>query len=672
MSTRQLIMVTFFVILIIPVAIPQSNKKLDKQYNRALELLYEEHFDIARIEFEEINRVNPDYRDVEYRLELTYFLDGESNRSLDRLLSFETTLGSKDKFYHYWLGRVFAKKYMFGEAIGSWNDFLSKDFFKSKEIRQETSDFIRSTEVISSFFEENTDYVVTLLPETINTAEAELNPAFSADNQQLLYSTAAVSSNKKEIFEIRGSKLARYETDMIWQPPIAVASLNAVEDNNTRFCLTYWGDQVETLVAKNNGILHTSTLSGEDWQAPVRSRHEIKLPGLGPDFTMNRKQDRIIFTSRKNIKKNGYDLYEMRYDSILGGWTNPEPIPAINTTMDESSPFLTYDENTLYFSSNGHDAIGGFDIFYSKWDQINFRWGKPVQMNYPINTPDDDINFKLAKDGASGYFSSNRVFSRGDFDIFHFSKVPKSRVYGNIVTASTQEPVSDVQIIFLPKTYVSERYATVSDKNGSFEMQLLDEESYTVQIKRGHQLEVEDELRISGELSQELKFMISDNPEEGIALVPVVKEVVMAEPKSNQRQTTQAPKVYSEVDRLERIKKGYKLVRENIYFLPGGNEVSHDPDDILYKAVRLLGIKKELQIEVAGHTDNTGSNSDNLKVSLARAKKVRNWLVNLGVSSDRIKIAGYGDAKPISTNDDEEEGRELNRRVELRVVSAPI
>lgn len=672
MLTRQRIIMTLFVILIHFFAYSQSNKKLEKQYNRALELMYDEHFDIARIEFEEIHLVDPSYKDVEYRLELTYFLDGEHNRSLDRLLSFETTLARKDKFYHYWLGRVFVTKYMFGEAIGSWNDFLGKDAFKSKEIRQETNDFIQSTETLSSFFEENTDYVVTLLPETINTPEAELNPAFSPDNQQLLYSTSAISSEKKELFEIRGSKLARFDSDMIWQTPTTIASLNAVEENNTRFCLTYWEDQVETLIARNNGMLYTSALSDEQWLNPQKAHHEIKLPGLGPDFTINRKQDRIIFSSRKNFKKNGYELYEVRYDSILDRWTKPEPIIEINSEMDESSPFLTFDEQTLYFSSNGHNAIGGFDIFYSKWDQINFKWNEPVQMNYPINTPDDDLHFKLAKDGASGYFSSNRVFSRGDFDIFHFSKVPKSRIYGKILVASTQEPVPDVQIIFLPKQYVSERYATVSAADGAFEMQLLDEESYTVQIKRGNQLEVEDELQINGQLSQELNFMISDDPEEGIQLIPVVKEVVMAQQPQADREVVKSKKIYTEADRLKRIKEGYKLVRENIYFQSGGNEVNHDPDEILYKAVRLLGIKKELQIEVSGHTDNTGSRSNNQKVSMERAEKVKNWLINLGVDPERILATGYSDTRPLSTNDDETDGRELNRRVELRVVSTPL
>ena len=77
-------------------------------------------------------------------------------------------------------------------------------------------------------------------------------------------------------------------------------------------------------------------------------------------------------------------------------------------------------------------------------------------------------------------------------------------------------------------------------------------------------------------------------------------------------------------------------------------------------------------VEVAGHTDNTGSASFNKKVSLERAQKVKAWLINLGISPDRIKAVGYSANRPLSTNDDEKDGRELNRRVEIRIVSTAL
>ena len=668
-------------------ALTQDDRKVEKQYDRALQLLYEEHFDLARIEFEELYLVRPNFRDVAYRREITYFLDGDHNRSLNNLLEYEGSEGGKDKFYHYWLGRVFVTKYMFGEAIGSWINFLNKDVYKSKEIRQETNDFIESTKALSAFFENNADYVVTLLPETINTEFAELNPAFSYDNQELLYTTSRINEDNQEVFEIWGSKLIDQTTadNFQWSEPYRIPNLNNVEENNVRYCLTYQDKQVETLVAKNNGELFSIGLTEDGWGSSSRTLKQVKLPNLGPDFTVNRSQNRIIFSSTKGYRKTRYNLYETRYDSLAQKWSKPVPVEELNTEMDESSPFLSYDEKTLYFSSNGHNAIGGFDIFYSKWNEAQSKWNSPVQMNYPINTPDDEIHFKLAKDGASGYFSSNRVYSRGDFDIFHFRIVPKSKISGKILLSSTLEPVPDVQIIFLPNQYVSERYATNSDQDGAFEMQLISEETYTVQVKRGGVLEVEDQLSIGDKEVQVLNFLISDTQEAAEASGIELVEVSEQEPDQNaniktspfvaaeQSSYVAAPEKRLTTQEIEnRRKAGYKLVRQNIYFQTGGAGINQGTRTVLEKAVKLLHARQDLQIEIGGHTDNIGDALQNLRLSYRRAEMVKRWLTDMGIDPERMVVKGYGESTPLSTNDDEEEGRELNRRVELRVIGSSL
>ena len=199
-------MMTMIVILISPIAAAQSNQ-FKKKYKQALRFLYEENFDFAKKEFEEIYRIDPEYEDVEYRLELTYFLDGDHNRSLDRLISFENTLASNDKFYHYWLGRVFALKYMYREAVESWNEFLDLNAFKSYEISQETYNFIASAKIYIDFYSDRSNYVVTMLPEIINSEKTEVNPTFSASNRQLLYSTSSTTDGNKDKFEILGSTI---------------------------------------------------------------------------------------------------------------------------------------------------------------------------------------------------------------------------------------------------------------------------------------------------------------------------------------------------------------------------------------------------------------------------------------------------------------------------------
>lgn len=657
------------------VCMAQNDKKLEKQYSKGLEMLYEEDFANAKTTFEEITTVNPGYKDVVYRLELAALLSGESNRSLDKLLSYRTTLAKKDKFYHYWLGRVYVTKYLFDEAIGSWSNFLRKDAYKSKEIRQETNDFISSTQTLSDFYHEHADYVVTLLPETINTEKAEVNPAFNVSNRQLLYATS--SSGSKDNFEIRGSTVISGDIvhNLEWSDPIRIQPLNNIEKNNTRFCLTYWRDHVEVLVAKNNGEIFESPLINNEWQTSQRAHHQIKLSHLGPDFTVNRKQDRIIFSSSKNMKKSGFDLYEIRFDSTQNQWSEPRPIRRINSEYEESSPFLTVDEKTLYFSSDGHHALGGFDVFYSKWDETNQEWEEPTQMSYPINTPDDEIHFKLAADGASGYFSSNRVYSRGDFDIFHFEAVPKLQLKGNVLSKQSNAPIANVNVIFTPHQYVNERYSSATNDQGEFQLQIFANENYDIQIMNGEEVLLNQEMTVGNSFDEEINFLLDASGNSSTTLTSLAPQPVQSSLQTVREGLIEAPKEKRQTPSKATggaMIAGNKLLTPNLYFQTNSNRVTAQSEALLDKYLQVLIDNPTIKVEVGGHTDNIGPAADNIGLSLARAQLVKNWLVKKGVDPDRISVKGYGESRPLSTNDDEEGGRELNRRVEIRVISAPL
>ncbi|MDW3195538.1 MAG: OmpA family protein [Cytophagales bacterium] len=658
----------------------QNDKKLEKQYNRGLEMLYDEEFANAKATFEGITAVNPNYKDVPYRLEVAAFLSGDSNRPLDNLLSFRTTLAKKDKFYHYWLGRVYVSKYLFEEAIGSWSNFLRKDVYKSKEIRQETNDFISSTQTLSDFFHEHADYVVTLLPETINTEKAEVNPAFNVSNRQLLYSTSSTASGKEE-FEIRGSNVISGDIvhNLEWSEPVRIPTLNSIEKNNTRFCLTYWQDHVEVLVAKNSGEIFESPLINGEWQTSERAHHQIKLAHLGPDFTVNRKQDRIIYSSSKDLKKSGMDLYEIRFDSVQNKWGEPIAISRINSESDESSPFLTVDERTLYFASDGHHALGGFDIFYSKWDKTSQEWGDPVQMSYPINTPDDEIHFKLAADGASGYFSSNRVYSRGDFDIFHFEAVPKLQIAGNVLTKNDQTPIAGASVIFTPHQYVNERYTANTNEAGLYDLQIFANEHYDIKVTKDGKVLLEQEMKVGDQFEDKIDFLIDPTGESSMNVVAAatpftkpetqnVREgLIVAPPKKEETKPAPPSK---QIPNRTQFAAGSKLLAANLYFQKNSSQLVTESRALLKEYLKTLERYSHIKVEAGGHTDSLGPAADNLALSLTRARIIKDWLTKNGIDPDRISIKGYGESQPLSTNDDEEDGRELNRRVEIRVISA--
>lgn len=658
----------------------QNDKKLEKQYNRGLEMLYDEEFANARSAFEGITAIDPEYKDVPYRLEIAAFLSGDSNRPLDKLLNFRTTLAKKDKFYHYWLGRVYVSKYLFDEAIGSWSNFLRKDVYKSKEIRQETNEFITSTQALSDFFHEHADYVVTLLPETINTEKAEVNPAFNVSNRQLLYSSSSSAGGKEE-FEIRGSTVISGDIvhNLEWSDPVRIPTLNSIEKNNTRFCLTYWQDHVEVLVAKNSGEIFESPLINGEWQTSERAHHQIKLAHLGPDFTVNRKQDRIIYSSSKNLKKSGMDLYEIRFDSVQNKWGEPIAISRINSESDESSPFLTVDERTLYFASDGHHALGGFDIFYSKWDEGNQEWGDPVQMSYPINTPDDEIHFKLAADGASGYFSSNRVYSRGDFDIFHFEAVPKLQIVGNVLSKSDQTPIEGASIIFTPHQYVNERYSAITNTAGNFELQIFANEHYDIQVKKGGEVLLEQEMKVGNQFEDKLDFLIDTSGSSSMNVVAsnaqvakpetqtVRENLIIAPPKQKETTATRSTK---QIPNKTQFATGTKLLVANLYFQKNSSRLVPESRALLKEYLITLERYSHVKVEAGGHTDSLGPAAENLVLSLKRARVIKDWLTKNGIDPERISVKGYGETQPLSTNDDEEDGRELNRRVEIRIISA--
>ncbi len=674
---RKLALTILVFVVITPVCLAQNDKKLEKQYNRGLEMLYEEDFANAKTTFEGIVAINPDYKDVSYRLELAALLSGESNRPLDKLLSYRTTLARKDKFYHYWLGRVYVTKYLFDEAIGSWSNFLRKDVYKSKEIRQETNDFISTTQALSDFYHEHADYVVTMLPETINTEKAEVNPAFNVSNRQLLYSTSA--SGSKEEFEIRGSTVISGDIvhNLEWSDPVRIQALNNIEKNNTRFCLTYWQDHVEVLVAKNSGEIFESPLIDGEWQTSERAHHQIKLAHLGPDFTVNRKQDRIIYSSSKNMKKSGFDLYEIRFDSIKNQWGEPRPITRINSADDESSPFLTVDERTLYFASDGHHALGGFDIFYSKWDESNQEWGEPIQMSYPINTPDDEIHFKLAADGASGYFSSNRVYSRGDFDIFHFEAVPKLQIKGKVLSKQSNDPIANANVIFTPHQYINERYSASTNDRGEFQLQIFANENYDIQIMNGEEVVLNQQMTVGNTFDEVVNFLLDATGNSSMTLAASSPEVEKVLPQTVQEKIIETPKGDRPVSntvptpsnsRNGSYTTGTKLLTSNLYFQKNSSKLVPQSEALLNEYLQLLLDNPSINVEAGGHTDSLGPAADNISLSLRRANLIKDWLVSKGIDPDRIEVKGYGESRPLSTNDDEEDGRELNRRVEIRTI----
>src|SRR5581483_9872139 len=141
----------------------------------------------------------------------------------------------------------------------------------------------------------------------------------------------------------------------------------------------------------------------------------------------------VYFSSSRAGGQGGKDLYRINL-SDSGKWSQPINLgPAINTEYDEDSPFIHADDSTMFFSSKGHNTMGGYDVFVAKYD-TGGQWGKVQNLGYPVNTPDDDLNFNLSADGKRAYYSSIQKGGYGENDIYE-------------VTFDTRLPVKKVAIL---------------------------------------------------------------------------------------------------------------------------------------------------------------------------------------------------------------------------------
>ena len=309
--------------------------------------------------------------------------------------------------------------------------------------------------------------------------------------------------------------------------------------------------------------------------------------------------------------------------------------------------------------SNGHPGMGGFDLYYSR-KQSDGTWGKPVNLGYPINTEAEESTLVISLDGKTAYFASDRVLTENDtdqnrkkttgLDLYSFELYPEARpkpvtfVSGNITDSETKKPlVSRVEIIDMS---TGEIHAAVnSDTDGFFLITLPTGKNYAFNVSKPAYVFHSEHFAL--EESKETNDPY--NLEIELLAVPEVEVAVV---------TTEIPAAD-----LEKFKP---TVLRNVFFDTGSAELRPESFTELNKLKAFLNENQAIQIQVNGHTDNVGSDTNNLTLSDNRAKAVFNYLVENGIDSKRMTYKGYGETSPIETNDTDI-GRQANRRTEFMV-----
>jgi hypothetical protein len=195
----------------------------------------------------------------------------------------------------------------------------------------------------------------------------------------------------------------------------------------------------------------------------------------------------LIFSSDRPGGFGGTDLYLCR-KTESGSWSEPVNMGGyINTRYDDDGPFIHPNGNKLYFSSNGHNSMGGYDIFYTQYLESRRRWTRPVNIGYPINSPDDDIFFVWSPDGERAYFSSEREDTYGDSDIYMLHRNDDKQeiidVSGEITDRINQVPIAAVLMVRdLFSNNLIGIFETIKN-SGNYSIGLISGRKYSITIK---------------------------------------------------------------------------------------------------------------------------------------------------------------------------------------------
>jgi outer membrane protein OmpA-like peptidoglycan-associated protein len=419
---------------------------------------------------------------------------------------------------------------------------------------------------------------------------------------------------------------------------------------------------------KGGGDVFVSHLEGANWSKPEKLNKNINSDARETTVTETYNGQTLYFISNKSggLSSGGAkcfgDIYMSTKDA-KGNWGPSVNVgPPLNTKYAEEGLFMIPDGKTLYFSSKGPGSMGGYDIFKSVLE--NGKWSTPENLGYPVNSPDDDVYFAISGSGRRGYYASAKEGGYGEKDIYVITFLGPEKPFAyssedNLI-ASAQEPIKAkaAEAVEIKPVSLTILKGTITD---AFTKKPL-----------------EASIDLIDNVKNEVLATFTSNSSSGKYLVtlPSGKNYGIAVRKEgylfhSENFDIPLSSGYQEVVKdveLKNVAVGSVIVLKNIFFDFDKATLRPESTNELERLIKLLTDLPTLKIEIGSHTDSKGSDEYNMKLSQARSESVVAYLINHGIAKDRLVAHGYGETKPIDTNDTEE-GRQNNRRSEFKILS---
>lgn len=464
-------------------------------------------------------------------------------------------------------------------------------------------------------------------PDSINSPMQEYSPVMTADGNtiyfvRVVYDKAA--GNSEDIY-------TSHRTKRGWEWAMPMTELSVPGSNEAMQSVSADGTQ---LIFFRNGLLYSTVKTEDGWSRPHTLPDNINVANWQSDAMITSDGRAMLFSAQKQVE-NEVNTSVNIFVSLMddnGEWGEPIDLgPTINTPGLERKPFLHPDMHTLYFSSDGHGSLGDLDVFKTTRlrDDSWTEWSEPVNLGAQINSPRQEWGYKISTDGSTAYYSNG--------DDLYMLELPLSMRPNAVATISgtvRDETGRTVGVTIRWEdldTHESIGQSQTDPANGTFYLVMPLGKNYGYYI------------------DDERYFPLSNNID--------LRE---------QKKTISIEKNIQLTSYRQMIEQGMAVQVNNLFFPVNEYELLPQSENELIRVADIIK-QRNVRVEISGHSDSTGDAKKNMTLSRQRAESVRAFLIRQGCNASLLVAKGYGATRPIADNDTEE-GKQQNRRVELQFI----
>jgi outer membrane protein OmpA-like peptidoglycan-associated protein len=474
-------------------------------------------------------------------------------------------------------------------------------------------------------------------PWRINTADPELFPSVPADGQTF-YFTRRVNASDEDFF------YAKRDTCDGWFAGINMGSPpNTLQQEAAQFVsadghyLFFMRCDNRTISGWDQGgcDLFMAYRADSVWSVPQSFGATINSPGYEGMPCLSSDNRELYFVSDREGGYGGLDIWSSRFEHGL--WQMPRNLgPQVNTSGNETAPFIYADNNTLFFASTGKPGMGGSDLFMSRRTS-DTSWSEALNLGPKVNTPFDETSLSLNAKGDTAYFASDRDSLAGNFDIYQFPLPrpfqPSEVMYlkGCVYDSISKDRLNYASVYITDNETGKDLYQVQSNRgDGSYTIALPVGHSYHFLVDRISYQSITDSMRIDDSLAgRSLTY--------NIRLLPF----------DYQKPITDS-------------------LASTVFFVKNSIDISDSGKAKITASLMPYKGVAGVTILVNGYTDNSGTPMLNEQLSYTRARLVADFIKASGFPAEIVRSQGWGEANPKADNDTDEH-RDMNRRVEIVV-----